>query len=177
MEPTPTQPLSRGQRLQSLNTEAGGRAAPGFFERIRERENLEDEARAFLKSENNARRMVRNAYQRAVQFGEYDPQLLVAKNSLDERRSAIDRKFKTGMESPEEATTNYLKDFYEKEKLNPTGQRPEAFDSRLAEMYKENTDLLDPDKLSAAMKAALAIAQKKQDEAVPTPAPTSEVEE
>jgi len=166
MEPTSTQPLSRGQRLQSLNTEAGGRAAPGFFERIRQRENLEDEARAFLKSEGDARRMIRNAYQRAVRSGEYDPQLLAAKTSMDERRSAIDRNFKKGMESPEEATANYLQDYYEKEKLNPTGKRPEAFDSRLAEMYKENTDLLNPDKLSEALQAALDEARKKQDEAL-----------
>jgi len=166
MEPTPTQPLSRGQRLQSLQTEAGGNAAPGFFEKIRQRENLEVEARSYLRNEGRARRMLRNAYQNAVQDGRYDPLLLQAMSSIDDKRDRINSQFKRGMQSPEEATADYLQDFYEKEKLNPTGQRPEAFDSRLAEMYKENTDLLDPDKLSSALKAALDEARRKQDESL-----------
>ena len=159
------QEQTRGQRLSSLNTVAGGRAAPGFFERIREREKLEDEARSYLRSEANARRMLRGAYRRAVQSGEYDPQLLYAYNDVKNKRSEIDGKYKQGMESPEEATANYLKDYYDAEKLNPTGKRPEAFDSRLLEMYRDNTNL-DPNAMSEAWKEAMKQAEKDLEESI-----------
>lgn len=124
--------MTRGQREKENYTEVGGDAAPGFFDRIRQREKLEDDARTFMRGEQDARRMIRSAYRKAVRRGEYAPDILFARNSMNEQRDNRNEDYKTGMRSDFDATMAFLSDYQDANK-----EKPSPFSAELAGMTSE----------------------------------------
>lgn len=131
--------MTRGERDKNLYTDVGGEAAPGFFERIRQREKLEDDARTFMRGEQDARRMLRNAYRKAVRRGEYEPDLLYAYNSMKEQRDNINEKYKTGLRSDFDATMEFLGEFQDANK------KVEPYSAELAGLEEGNQKIRDED--------------------------------
>jgi len=155
--------MTRGQREKENYTEVGGDAAPGFFDRIRQREKLEDDARTFMRGEQDARRMVRSAYRRSVRRGEYAPDVLFAKNSLNEQRDNRNKDFKTGMRSDFDATMAFLGEYQDANK-----EQPSPFSAELAELTGDNDGLRKADDIAAAEEL-----RKKQEEELAVKAPNA----
>jgi hypothetical protein len=84
--------------MKAATADVGGQAAPGFFERIREREQLQQQAQSALTNELRAARMIRSAYREGVRGGRFDPAVLSAYGELTAARGRREEK-KTGLKS------------------------------------------------------------------------------
>ena len=155
--------MTRGQREKENYTEVGGDAAPGFFDRIRQREKLEDDARTFMRGEQDARRMIRSAYRKAVRRGEYAPDILFARNSMNEQRDNRNKDYKTGMRSDFDATMAFLSDYQDANK-----ERPSPFSAELADLTSELEGFRKAGDIAAADEL-----RKRQEEDLAVKAPKS----
>jgi hypothetical protein len=158
--------MTRGQQSKEDYTTVGGEAAPGFFERIRQREKLESDARTFMRNEGDARRMLRNAYRRAVRRGDYEPDLLYAYNSMKEQRNNINEKYKTGLRSDFDATMDFIS------AQQAANKNIEPFSAELADLRDGNNKIKDED-----IAAAEALRKKQEEELAVKGKKTSSLEE
>jgi len=96
-----------------------------------------------------------------VRRGEYAPDVLFAKNSLNEQRDNRNKDFKTGMRSDFDATMAFLGEYQDANK-----EQPSPFSAELAELTGDNDGLRKADDIAAAEEL-----RKKQEEdlAVKTP--------
>jgi hypothetical protein len=147
--------MTRGQQSKEDYTTVGGEAAPGFFERIRQREKLESDARTFMRNEGDARRMLRNAYQRAVRRGEYNPSLLYAHQSLRAARDKRNEQYKTGLKSDFDATMDFIREYQAANK----NEEAEPFNRKLLELTEGNNTLREE-----GIIAAEALRKKQEEE-------------